>query len=413
MNIKNGLVLLSNELEFWLEGINASDLIKNYYMNGGPNNIFEIEAEVNPRDALEVVISKAKNISELNQRCQKSLLEVSSLVSSSGGQIFGGAILEKSTKDINFTPYRTTTLSKPLGNGLKNIAGYQLLFGMNSLDSAKIAFESIRQLGPLILALTASSPYKIEDNNINDIDSNRIASIYPNMFKEFPEMMWGTSFPLHNLKDWFKYMAKANSQCYDKFVQNKFTIDPRFHKMSYKGGFEQPTHLAPHQFYWTTRPRFDHVSNGDPKSIMSIEFRLADMPLNPLLISAINSYMVGLVSKSLDDKRPILCDDFISREVLHETEMEAAHNGINGRYIALENVSIAELTHKLVADATNYLPNELAQVMKTTIEDVLDHGNGAARLRQEFRGDKKLNSNKLIAYKSSLWQSCMDSIDSI
>ncbi len=387
MSSKNDLVLLSNELEFWLEGITAKEMI-DFFSDKVIS--FDLDPEVNPRDAIEIIISKAKTLQELNRKGAEAIKTFYDGVCTLGGKMFGGSLLPKETNGLQFTPYRTTALSVPLGEGLKNLANYQILFGLKDFKSANLAYETLRQIGPVILALAASSPYRINSLRKSDkIDSRRIAEVYPEMFREFPSMMWGTSGPLKKIEDLFEIVARSNVKCHKRYTEGGFTIDPRFQSK----GFEIPTHLAPHQFYWTTRPRFDHATLDQPKAALSLEFRLADMPLDPSQIAVFNSYLVGLISYALELGEPIMRNSLISREELSALETGAAIDGLESSY---KGIKMRDYAKELLSIAEKGLDDcSASNFMYEGIEKIIKDGNDSTRLR---RNVGKTDSRLIIDY---------------
>ncbi|MBT3406025.1 hypothetical protein HN419_02550 [Candidatus Woesearchaeota archaeon] len=379
--------LVSNELEVWIDGISAEDAIAAIKKLPEHGPVFFVDPEVNLRDAMEINISKAKSSAELNSRAQAALRLTSDEVKRLGGTLYAGSYVGKSTKGLDYSPYRTTTLSVPLGQGLTSIAGHQILFGMADTKSASIAYETLRQLGPLVIALTASSPFSAHSNG-ETVNSSRIAHVYPQSCAELPDIMHGTPPVLEDVEDWYAAHAEINKELHRKFRNGELTIDERFHTK----GFDQPSHLAPHQIYWHVRPRFDHATNGDDSTIMSLEYRIGDMPMSAKRLTALNSFIMGSVSEAIQQGKPHFFDTHVPRETLKGLEYAAAKDGLDATYNGAPLAEVIDLHAKI---AERGITDENHTEMHAGIQDILQNGNDAARMRAHF-GEGQIPSHEQI-----------------
>ena len=97
---------LSNELELGLSGVSAKEVLERV---GKP---FDISREVNPRDCIEMKISMARGLEELNDRLREDMLGLSYRVSKMGGRLYGGGIIFADTSSLDPVWLRTTALSE-------------------------------------------------------------------------------------------------------------------------------------------------------------------------------------------------------------------------------------------------------------------------------------------------------------
>lgn len=283
---------LSNELELSIHDVRAADVIM--------QNGLSLVHEVNMRDVVELNVSLAKDVAELNRRAAEDISRLVETVESLGGIIYGGGSVLADVSDLEPARYRTTSLSNTLARGLLDIASQQVVIGVTDEQLGFALYEYFGHIRPALLALSASSPFRQENNKLIDtrLASRRIQQ-YKHAGRYFPPAMFNPP-RIENLQEYQKALKLASSEVIKLLEQG--TLDANWEELRKTRQKGECTYLyypfdvlEPHQVYWPERPRPDHrnIEKGGP-SQFSIELRIPDMPISVWRVQMLNSFVVGL-----------------------------------------------------------------------------------------------------------------------
>jgi gamma-glutamyl:cysteine ligase YbdK (ATP-grasp superfamily) len=289
--IKNrDVVTVSNELELCLRSVDAGSVIR--------TTSIPLTPEVNRRDVVELNISLKPDVATLNKALEWNVKELISHVRSLGGGVYAGSSVIEDVSSLEPRSYRTTVLSQACGRGLMEITSQQIIMGVNDERFGMLLREFFRRSNPLLLALSASSPYKYKDENSLQHyghDSIRMGQ-YERMCRYYPVQMWRDEPRIDSIEKYYKELASVSAE-----VRRKFESGELDHNHNAIYGTPEGAKLVnfdrlePHQVYWFTRPRPDHnnTSNGG-ESLFSIELRVLDIPTTIERMQVVNSFTLGL-----------------------------------------------------------------------------------------------------------------------
>lgn len=293
MPISRDVCEISNELEFNLYNIEAGQIIK--------NSTLPIVHEANPRDLIELNVSLTRNIAELNSRVEDYTKRLVENTERLGGKIYGGSSLLCDISSVEPRRYRTTSLSETCGRGLLDITSQQVVLGVNDESLGFKLYNFFKNVNPVFLALTASSPYKYKDGNLEDTSYvSRRVNQYEQLCKYFPETMWRDMSELHSIDEYTKVLQSISNEVNRRLYNN--LLDANWEELTKvrnngKGKFSYVPFdiIEPHQVYWNIRVRPDHrnIEKGG-YSLFSLELRIPDMPTTIQRIQMLNSFIVGL-----------------------------------------------------------------------------------------------------------------------
>ena len=286
---KSRVSAISNELEFSVRSRGSSGAEE--IIRKGTEAGISVNREVNPKNVVELNISKKTGIRELNESLDHNVGKISEVAESLECSIYGGGAVHENIAGLQPHAYRTTLLSKKLGVGMMQIVSQQVVIGANSEEFGFRLYNNFRKINPVLLALSASSP-RLYGETENTHDSRRMQH-YENMFVYLPDIMYRYENRMDSMDDYTKNLQRTSDIVNHLFRQEK--IDSDFDRIPHDGTFFPFSTLAPHQVYNPTRIRPDHndqSAGGD--SFMSIELRICDMPTTTFRMKTINSLAVGI-----------------------------------------------------------------------------------------------------------------------
>ena len=385
---------LSNEFELGLSGVSAEEVL------GRVGKPFDISREVNPRDCIEMKVSMAQGLEELNSRLREDMLGLSYRVSKMGGKLYGGGIIFTDTSSLDPVWHRTTALSERCSRGFLKIMSQQITMGVNNEYLGLELYNFYRKINPIILAMSASSPFEHKDNShIIDtgFQSVRIAG-YRDLLSSFPESMLEAP-RLWSKDEYFSAVRDLSSEIKRRVLDGE--LDSNFDELTKvrrdRGGehsywpFDK---LEPHQIFWFIRPRPDFEKRQDE---FVIELRIPDAPTRVSDAQMINQFVVGL-------------GYYIAKNGSHCINIP-----FNGTYQELLNVSMhgmnAEIEGTRIKEMVEYLskyavrgiraegyPKE-AESLDISISNLMSSGNGAENLRSwAFSDGKKKTPEGVIRH---------------
>lgn len=383
---------VSNELEFGLPRGRAGLLI------ASANKILRglLMHEVNPDKMIELTASMAKNSQELNFMVTVLVRELSELVQNHNLQIHGGSSLYQDVSALNPNRYRTTSLSNTFADGLLDIASQQLVIGVapegkNGGESfAMDLYNCLRQLSPILLALSASSPYKYENERIVDTGfQSRRPHQYRQMSRYLPEEMFQT-VPITSLAQYEDRRAMISNKVKNALLAGRLDANlTELYRIRENGLSYAPFDmLDPHQLYGWVRIRPDHA-NAD--SLLSLEVRICDMPFRIETIQMLNSFITGLAyyasSFGFEDIQNILQPLGLHDIDIGEMIMNVSYSGLDTVVGSGNNVQrIRSMVLKLTNLSVLGLQDRRLEThqLVTQMEQILNRGNDAEVLRNEM-----------------------------
>ncbi len=267
----------------------------------------EVVPEVNADRMVELNISKAENVEELNERLYAALYRFALLCSGQGIDFGENPLLPNADLD-NVNYYRTVALSRTLAEGLIRIASFQIVIGFDSEDLGFKFYNLMRTLGSDLAndfsnhsflpneqyyldAVTYSfgedkicyrtNPwFKIPFNG-----STRLEVIYPYMTHKLPSSM--VNMPkLESMSEYYHHLAIATRDV--KFFLDNGVLDADHERLRAFGDFDL---LEPHQVYWLVRIRPDHA---DSEAKFTVEVRHFDYFSDFSVYMKINNIVIGL-----------------------------------------------------------------------------------------------------------------------
>jgi len=203
MTTARDAVQLSNELELGVHGVTAAEVIAR-------KNDLMLLHEVNSRDVVELNVSLAGDIGELNERCQHDIHSLVGIVDSLGGIAYGGGSVLEDVSGVEPARYRTTSLSNTFARGILDINSQQIILGVNDEALGFELYNYFRHIRPALLALSASSPFRQEGHQLVDTrcDSRRVQQ-YGKALSRLPEVMFNAP-DLHSLNEYRAYLEVAS-----------------------------------------------------------------------------------------------------------------------------------------------------------------------------------------------------------
>ncbi|MFH1630913.1 MAG: glutamate-cysteine ligase family protein [Candidatus Aenigmatarchaeota archaeon] len=365
---------ISNELEFNLYNVDAARLIS---ANGLP-----ITHEVNTRDMVELNVSLARNIDELNSGVADYISQLLSTTHNLGGEIYGGASLLTDTDGVTPRWYRTTSLSEACAQGLLDIASQQIVIGVSDETLGFELFKVFRDINPVLLALTASSPFRYSNGRLEDTgNQSRRIDQYAQLCRYFPPSMWRDMPRIETMDQYHYHLQRISDEVNTKLGADQ--LDANLEELrrirdNGNGGFSYVPFdtLEPHQIFWNIRIRPDHKN---PDSVFSLELRVPDMPTTPQRIQMINSFVLGLAYYIADHGCENLPTGFNGTfDDLRTTARYGLDANINGRTIQ-DTVNSLRTLAAIGLCERGY--NKAYEKLGVT-ERILSDGNDALHIRE-------------------------------
>jgi len=291
---------MSNELEFSLHGIPAEEVILAIDLPT-IRETKPVVHEINPRDIIELNVSFAPTITELNARLADYVGKTRQTVTSLGGEIYGGSSLLESVHGITPRWYRTTALSETCGFGLLDITSQQIIIGIPDEQFGFELYNFLRAINPVLIAMSASSPYAYRKDHLEDTlgESRRIRQ-YEQLCQYFPESLWRELPPLHSLTEYGAVLRSISDEVNRRLLAGELDANMGELRRQRSNGHGPYSYipfdvLEPHQIYWTIRVRPDHgnMERGG-SSLFSLELRLPDMPTTVARMQMLNAFVLGL-----------------------------------------------------------------------------------------------------------------------
>ncbi len=297
-----GPVKFSNEAEYGVYAKNgkcaAEVLIEKARAAG-----LEVVPEVNKDRMVELNISKARSLKELNERLAEDEKALFRIAKDEGIEIRREALLEGAEKD-RIIYYRSVAFSRSFAEGLKRVASFQIVVGFADSESALKFYNHLRIAQPLLTEMLSASPEMPNEEwyrracaymNINysanhsrlilPSQSSRLEIIYPYMARYLPPSLVQGPF-LYSPEHYYEELREV-SETVKLFLEDKL-MDTVWEEYKAHQKWEI---LHPHQVYWLVRPRPDHA---DEDCAMSVEVRIADMLPSLQRLQKANELIVGL-----------------------------------------------------------------------------------------------------------------------
>lgn len=293
-HLEGDISAVSNELEFCLQGVEADTVVEQ------AGEALELVHEVNRRNIVELMISMTPDVAALNQLAPVVIGQLATIAQGASGDIYSGSSLFQDTSRHEPTWYRTTSLSERLARGFLDITSQQLIIGVAREGRGQMAGEMfglrlynfLRQLSPVILALSASSPCRYQAGGIIETGyQSRRPTQYQEMSKNLPPSMFATP-QLNSLEEYHSHLQDVSNQVNDRLANGQ--LDANLIELYRdRGGrkYAPFTILEPHQIYSWVRIRPDHANQN---SVFSLEVRICDLPTQVETIQALNSFIAGL-----------------------------------------------------------------------------------------------------------------------
>lgn len=364
--------MVSNELEVNIRGLDAESLLVN-------KKDIPIESEVNPNHVVELNVSMARNVAELNTRSTDHLSNLTALVDNLGGTLYGGASVFEDVSGIEPARYLTTSLSEQCAHGFLDISSQQLVIGVQGKEFGIKLFNYLRTLDPALVALSASSPLRLNNESglleLTGSQSRRLSQ-YSLITANFPKGMLETP-ELRNLEHYHELMSDFSTEIKTRLANGQ--LDANLEELTKEregGAYINFDVLLPHQIYWMTRLRPDQ-SNSECD--FAIEMRSMDMPVDPKGVRALNSLVAGIAyyaAKNGFSELPGVSEEY------NNLLLAAAH-GFQG---VINQVTLGNYVRSLAifaeAGLRNRGFNKEAKEMNSVINNYLVQGNEARHLRR-------------------------------
>ncbi len=376
MTINRDVGQMSTELEFPLYHVEAEKIIS--------HNSLPVMHEINMRDVVELNVSLANNIAELNAMTKKQIFELSRIASIYNGNIYGGSSVLSDIIGLVPKRHRTTSLSESCAIGFMDITSQQAVLGVNEESLGFELYNFFRKINPILLAISASSPYVQKGDRLKMTGgvSRRIEQ-YKKLCNRFPFNMWRDMPELTSLEEYKKTLSDISNEVIRRLYNGE--LDANWEelnklRMNCKGTYKYIdfSKLEPHQIYWFNRVRPDHCNiHEGGKSLFSLELRIPDMPTTIERIQLMNTLIAGLSYYIADHgKIPLnLNGNFEDLE-------EASKYGLDSE---LNRLSVRELVSYL----RTYSEKGLAErgyacecERFNLLESVLSEGNDATLIRK-------------------------------
>ena len=283
------VAIVSNELELNLRGASARSVVAPAPRVTRP--LLNLTNEVNPRDVVELRVSFARNLSELNQRLRKDVSALAAFVNSLKGSVYGGSSIIADTSDLQPTLYRTTLLSHKLARGFMDISSQQIVLGVTGERFGIELHNFYKNIGPVLVALTASSRYEYSPGSVGFRDSgleSRRMGQYEASTARYPR----STIEVPTLKSMDHYYESYLRPISEEVKRNlrSGAMDVNY-KTLYTSRLANFDMLEPHQVFWHVRPRPDFAMPATP---FVLEIRSPDIPTTITGMQMLNAFVIGL-----------------------------------------------------------------------------------------------------------------------
>lgn len=354
---------VSNELEICVDNVDAGVLVK--------DSSLPIVHEINPHHVVELNVSLAENVADLNEIAAKLIKDLSAFAENLDGSIYGGSSVLEDVLYVEPRRYRTTSLSNSCARGFLDITSQQIVLGVNDEELGFELFNYLRNINPVFLALSASSPYVVNNGVLEStgVLSRRVFQ-YEQLCKFFPSEMWRDVPEINSLDEYFFHLQKISDEVNRRYESGKLDC------VEEVKNFLPFDILEPHQIYWPIRLRPDHknIETGG-SSVFSLEVRIPDMPTTIQRIQMINSLIVGISYFIADHGSENLPKPFNGS---YEDLRIAARDGLTG---SINDIQIIQVMDSLAGTAIKSLEErsyfEEANFLGEIIEKVIRNGNDA------------------------------------
>lgn len=355
---------ISNELELCLEKVDAETLIR--------NSNLPIVHEINPRDVIELNVSLKKDVRELNERAEDLIRKLQKEVYSLGGYVYGGSSLLADVSGVSPRRYRTTSLSDSCAEGFLDITSQQIVLGVTDEELGFELFNYLKNINPVLLALSASSPYRVRDDVLEEVGAlSRRVSQYEKLCKFFPKEMWREVPEVNSLKEYFEHLQSISDEVNRRHDAGE--MDSNETELQKFLPFER---LEPHQIYWPVRIRPDHgnIESGG-SSVFSLEVRILEMPTTIERLQMMNNFVLGIAYNIADYGDVDLFEPFNGT---YEDLEIAAKEGLDG---VINGVRIVDALDNLTSTAIKGLEGrgfyQEANFLGQMVNKVIREGNDA------------------------------------
>lgn len=401
--IEGDISAISNELEFCLRDTTAPEVIL------ANINRLELDPEVNKRDVVELLISMALDIEELNGLLPVFLNELLRSTQTLGGEVYGGSSLLRDTTGLEPARYRTTSLSETLARNLLDISSQQVVIGIANEGSGRNPgeefgmqlYNTLRQLTPIILAISSSSPFRYQDGQLvnTGTKSRRIEQYARGTSKLPPEILHSPA--LSSLEEYQEILQGISDEVNQRLANGDLDQnDDELYKERENGQYAPFETLDPHQIYWMVRPRTDH-KNED--SVFSLEVRVADLPHRAETMQMVNAFVIGLAyyasNCGFDELRSITSKMNIGRtpaeiyQALERVGRQGTEANLNGTSIK----SFIKRLTELSAQGLRYRGYDSRPLVEN-ITRVINHGNDAEQLLETVENQNITNPADLESH---------------
>jgi hypothetical protein len=380
---KRAVVSISNETEFGIRGVQASKVLA---ANSCRRNRLDLSPEVNTIHAIESKVSMAANVEELNHRLRRSVEQLSNITRQENGQLYGGGVIFEDVSFIEPIRYRTTSLSERCAKSFLDINGHQIIIGVGDQQLGFEIYNTLRNLNPVLLAISSSSPYTYHDGEVRETgyQSSRIIR-YSKLLERFPSSML-ESPQLNSYEEYFETL-RSISRVVKERLRNGM-LDANWEELTkIRTNEDGSTYsyypfrsLEPHQIYWFARPRPDFVNN---ESEFVLELRVPDTPITISSMQTLNAFVIGLtyfIAKNGVESIPVPFNgtfDDISQTAKSSTSTQINNTNMSNVISTLVRYSYTGLLEEgFVEDATrvanineNYIKSNNTQAIQTAMRN--------------------------------------------
>lgn len=286
---------VSNEIE-----LNLHNILAPFVVDYGLAKGLRVSPEVNLWRVVELEVSRAADVYELNSRLRSDVETLSSIVTQHGGQLYGGGLVLEQNQGIHPAWYRSTSLSRSFAQELKGISGQQTVIGVQGEELAINLCNYFQRLGPLLQAVSASSPLRMDRGQVITNEHDQVVLSDGLSERVFSYQRGAIHLP--------KRMLEAEElQSFDHYTEVLQSISDEVNRSLTAGLLDSNVEelyknheriayapfdcLEPHQIFWSTRFRPDHRNE---LSDCSIEVRAMDTPITLSAMCAINELVMGV-----------------------------------------------------------------------------------------------------------------------
>lgn len=279
---------VSNEVELGVSGVSAARIIG----RGGITTAHEVNGE----QVIELKICMRKDLQDLNNALDRDLGTLSRMVNKEGGLLYGGGAVLADLSGVEPRRFLTTSISESCARNFLGITSQQIVIGVRDEAFGFELYNMFRQMNPVLLALSASSPLEYLVSGLRDVGqhSGRIHK-YEGLIKIFPErMLEAPEISSHD--EYFEHLYEISGDVRTRLETGK--LDANFEELVKERRSGEKVYryypfdiLEPHQIFWFVRPRPD-FNNEDSKFVL--EIRAPDTPIRMERMKAINALVIGL-----------------------------------------------------------------------------------------------------------------------